>query len=269
MKGRLYSTVEGGVLLPNAAKPPKYTLATVRTFPSLEPVSMVPVATEVLSLPLRRDILWQAVVYENDKRRVGASNPPGRSEKGFSRKKLLPQKGSGRARVGDANSPTRHNGGRALARSAPNDYSTELNNKVYSTAFLTALSYQYKCGNLMIIGKEGETTTDESGILDIEVSKESIKDNLKPKKLQEYENEYCEMYFKKFVEQNKLTKQRLLFVTNEPRERLLAASDKYKDKVDIIQKEGLEVNDILKASKIFIEIDALKDLATQKVQYLQ
>lgn len=268
MKKRLYSTVEGGVL-PNVSKPPKYTLATIRTFPSLEPVAMVPVSTSVLSLPLRRDILWQAVVYENDKRRVGASNPPGRSEKGFSRKKLLPQKGSGRARVGDANSPIRHNGARALARSAPNDYSTELNNKVYSTAFLTALSYQYKCGNLLIIGKDGASTSDESGVLDIEVAKEAIKENLKPKKLQELEDEYCEMYFKKFVEQNKLTKQRLLFVTNEPRERLISASDKYKDKVDIIQKEGLEVNDILKANKIFIEADALKDISTKNILYSQ
>ncbi|KAL3235068.1 Large ribosomal subunit protein uL4m [Nakaseomyces bracarensis] len=231
---------------------------------------MFPVSTEILSLPLRRDILWQAVVYENDKRRVGASNPPGRSEKGFSRKKLLPQKGSGRARVGDANSPTRHNGARALARSAPNDYSTELNNKVYSTAFLTALSYQYKCGNLMVIGSEGEGNNEELGFLDIKVDTNSIKhENLKPKKLQELESEYCEMYFKKFVEQNKLTKQRLLFVTNEPRERLLTASDKYKDKVDIIQKEGLEVNDILKAGKIFIELDALKDIAKKNVVYLQ
>ncbi|KAH7588974.1 54S ribosomal protein YmL6, mitochondrial [Nakaseomyces glabratus] len=257
-------------VLPNAAPRPKYTLATVRSFPSLEPNSFIPVSANVLSLPLRRDILWQAVVYENDKRRVGASNPPGRSDKGFSRKKLLPQKGSGKARVGDANSPIRHNGGRALARTAPNDYSTELNKKVYSTAFFTALSHQYKLGNLFVIGKEGEIAKNDVEILDIDLGQKPVpSDKIKPNKMAELENEYCEMYFKKFLAENNLFKQRLLFVTNEPREKLLHASDKYKDKIDIIQKEHLEVNDILRAGKIYIELEALKGISEKYMSYLE
>lgn len=244
---RLASTSTKG--LPNVAVPPKYTLATLRAFPSLEPLSFVPVPTDILAAPLRRDILWRAVVYENDNKRVGASNPPGRSENGYSRRKLLPQKGSGRARVGDANSPTRHNGGRALARDAPNDYSTELPRKIYTQALNNALSHQYRSGNLFVIGSEepinpiNELDVD---ILDLIQRNKDVDDR--------------SILFKKFIRENNLVNKKLLFVTSKLREGLLDYTQHYQQKVDIVQQESLEVNDLLKAQKIFVELDVLKYL---------
>lgn len=239
-------------VLPNGQAPPPYTLATLRAFPSLEPVTCIPVSTNILGVPLRRDILWRAVVQENDNRRVGASNPPGRSENGYSRHKILPQKGSGNARVGDANSPTRHKGARALARHAPNDYTTLLPNKVHSLAYRTALSHQYKQGNLFIIGDSNgsvplnETDSDK---LDIQVSDGTVKPN------------FSSVLFKKFMSEHNLEGKRLLFVTSETRPGLLKYTDMYKQKVDVIEQDGVEVNDLLKASKIFIEEAAFKHLA--------
>lgn len=239
-------------ILPNGVVPPAYTLATLRVFPSLEPISCIPVSTSVLGVPLRRDILWRAVVYENDNKRVGASNPPGRSENGYSRHKILPQKGSGNARVGDANSPTRHKGAVALARNAPNDYTTILPNKVYHLAYRTALSHQYRQGNLFVIGNTRSTKPNsetDSNILDITINNKKTKPN------------FSSVIFKKFLDEHKYDGKRLLFITSETRPGLLKYTDMYKNKVDVIDKEGVEVNDLLKASKIFVEEDALKYLA--------
>lgn len=231
--------------LPNAALPPRYTLATVRSFPSLEPMTFAPVPTCVLAAPLRRDILWKAVVYENDNKRVGSSNPPGRSENGYSRRKLLPQKGSGRARAGDANSPTRHNGARALARNAPNDYTTALPYKIYSQAILNALSHQHRSGNLFVIGgSNGLTETKELDLNELEIVSED-----------------GDLVFARFLKEYNLEKKRLLFVTSDLREGLMKNTEKYKDTVDIVQQEFVDVNDLLKAQKIYIELESLEFLA--------
>lgn len=240
-------------ILTNIQRPPKYTLVSLKSFPSLEPTTCIPVSTSILGVPLRRDILWRAVVYENDNRRVGASNPPGRSENGYSRRKIRPQKGSGHARVGDANSPTRHKGGRALARNAPNDYSTELPKKIYSLALTTALSYQYKRGALQVVG--GDIIKNDLNILDIP-------------KHDDKSFKYHTHIIKKFITEGDLENKRLLFITNDARDNLLKFTEPYQDKIDVIQWEGIEVNDILKASRIFIELDALKSLASDQAETL-
>ncbi|KAK5779171.1 hypothetical protein RI543_003056 [Arxiozyma heterogenica] len=245
--------------LPNVQTPPKYTLVSLKSFPSLEPTTCIPVSTSILGVPLRRDILWRAVVYENDNRRVGASNPPGRSDNGYSRRKLRPQKGTGHARVGDANSPTRHKGGRALARNAPNDYSTELPKKIYSLAINTALSYQYKKGHLNVIG--GDTITEQP----TNSSDLSILDIIKQ---EDKSFEYHTHIIKKFIAQHNYQDKRLLFITHDIRNNLLRFTEQYQDKIDIIDWEGIEVNDILKASRIFIELGALKSLALKQAENL-
>ncbi|EDO17674.1 hypothetical protein Kpol_1004p49 [Vanderwaltozyma polyspora DSM 70294] len=252
-------TVSAEKFLPNAViQESKFVLATVRSFPSLEPVSFVPVSSTHLNAPIRRDILWQAVVYENDRRRVGASNPPGRSENGYSRRKLHKQKGTGRARVGDANSPTRHNGGQALARTAPNNYVTDLPAKLYSKAFINALSHQYQSGNLIVIGnKDYRSSTLE----------EVLEDSSCPTDLNQIEllpstetGEGADLVFDKFLNEHNLGKKRLLFITSFPKFDFMENTQKHSEKVDVIPKELIEVNDILKAQKIFIDLEALSYL---------
>lgn len=70
-----------------------------------------------------------------------------------SNRKLYPQKGTGRARVGDKKSPIRKGGGVAFGPH-PRDFSTELPRKIYDQAWRTALSYRYKRGQLIIIDNE-------------------------------------------------------------------------------------------------------------------
>lgn len=63
---------------------------------------------------------------------------------------MHPQKGLGKARVGDKQSPIRRGGGVAFGPK-PRDFSTALNRKVYDLAWRTALSYRYRRGQLFLV----------------------------------------------------------------------------------------------------------------------
>lgn len=203
-------------------------LSSLREFPSLKPKTFQPVPSNLLNVPIRRDILWKAVIYDADAARVGASNPPSRNQKGYSRRKLQPQKGSGRARVGSRGSPIRHEGGRALARDAPNQYKTSIPEQIYNRAVRTALSDAYRNGKLFLIDGKADFVTD---------------DHLATK-----------IFLRKFD----LTKTKLLFITSGLRNNLLEATKKYEKTVDVAEVEGVKVKDLLKAERIFIEFEALK-----------
>lgn len=208
-------------------QPPQYTLLSLRRFPSLEPHTMAPYPASFLNKKLRKDILWSAVVYEADCARVGSGNVPTKGDKPFSNRKLHPQKGTGRARVGDANSPIRDNGLKAHGIKAPHDWSTELPRKIYSRAFQTAFSDQYRNGKLHVF----------DGELDFQFSH--------PYQMAQ------------FVEHHDLDKLSLLFITNRERSNLIQACLEMGKKADVLVKDAVEVRDVLKANRIYIEQDAL------------
>lgn len=72
----------------------------------------------------------------------------------------MAQKGSGRARVGDKQSPIRRGGGVAHGPH-PRDFSTDLPAKVYDQAWRIALSYRFKRGQLVVIDNR-IATSDQS-----------------------------------------------------------------------------------------------------------
>lgn len=218
------------------ATPPKYTLASLRSFPSLEPHLFVPLPALFFTTPLRRDFLWQAVVYEADGARVGSGNVPTKGDKPFSNRKLYPQKGTGRARVGDANSPTRDNGLKAHGIKAGHDWLTELPNKIYAKGYQQAFAEQYKAGKLFIVGAEGA----------------------------EFDGAQCEFPYnhqiqaQQFVDAHGLDKLSLLFITDVARPNLIEATESLGKKADVLFKEAVEVRDILKANRVYIELPALQ-----------
>ncbi|PRT53030.1 54S ribosomal protein YmL6, mitochondrial [Wickerhamiella sorbophila] len=212
-----------------AGKAASFVLATVRAFPSLEPVAVQPVSAKVLGLPPRRDLLWQAVTFERDAERVGSKVILGRSDMGYSKKKLRPQKGTGRARMGDRGNPIRHDGGLAHNRHAPNDFATGLPSSTYSLALRTALSEQYRAGRLFIIDGEIEFGSSHSLVGETFLKEHGIKGN------------------------------RVTFVVGDHRANLFdATSDCIK--VDLIPKEMVNVQDILRAERLFIEKESLQYL---------
>lgn len=133
-------------------QPPGTVLTTVFRFPTMEPLHFAYYPTQHLYLPLRKDILHRAVIYEGDNTRQGTASTKWRSEVRGSHKKILPQKGMGKARVGDRQSPIRRGGGVAFGPK-PRDFSTDLPRKIYDKALRTALSFRYKRGELLVVDR--------------------------------------------------------------------------------------------------------------------
>ncbi len=115
-----------------------------------EAVGDLELADEVFALPARADILARAVTWQLAKRRQGTHKVKGRSEVQGSGKKIYRQKGTGRARMGNASTPVRRGGGRAhgpVVRS----HEHALPKKVRRLALKTALSVKAANGQLVVL----------------------------------------------------------------------------------------------------------------------
>ncbi|KAG9001064.1 54S ribosomal protein, mitochondrial [Tulasnella sp. JGI-2019a] len=104
----------------------------------------------VFSHPIRNDILHAAVVHYRDGLRQGSASTKTRAEVSGSGRKLRPQKGSGRARLGDRGSPMLRGGGRAFGPK-PRDFSTKLPRKVIEMATRVGLSAKVKEQSLCVV----------------------------------------------------------------------------------------------------------------------
>ncbi|KAF2867733.1 ribosomal protein L4 domain-containing protein [Massariosphaeria phaeospora] len=138
--------------------------ATIHHFPSFEPIRFATYPANHLYLPTRRDILHRAVIYEGDSERSGTASTKTRYEVRGSARKVRPQKGSGRARLGDKNSPMLRGGGVAFGPK-PRDFATGLQKKVYDLAWRTALSYRFRKGELVIVDNAMEIESPSSELL--------------------------------------------------------------------------------------------------------
>jgi large subunit ribosomal protein L4 len=125
-------------------------LTTLHSWPSIKPKGLAWYGPQYLDVPLRRDLLHRAVVYEGNSHRRGTASTKWRDEVHGTKRKQVPQKGTGRARAGDKQSPIRRGGGVAHGPK-PRDFSTGLQRQVYDQAWRTALSYRYRKGELIII----------------------------------------------------------------------------------------------------------------------
>ncbi|KAI9698743.1 MAG: 54S ribosomal protein, mitochondrial [Candelina mexicana] len=131
-------------------KPLSDVITTVYEFPTMEPLRFERYPSNHLHLPLRRDILHRAVVYEGDATRQGTASTKWRADVYGSGRKIRRQKGLGAARLGDKKSPMLKGGGVAFGPH-PRDFSTELPRKMYDLAWRTALSYRYRKGELIVV----------------------------------------------------------------------------------------------------------------------
>jgi large subunit ribosomal protein L4 len=97
-------------------------------------------------------VIHRAVVAELDSRRRYTASTKGRSEVRGSGAKLYRQKGTGRARVGDAKSPIRQGGGTwGGPKAKPARYGKRINRKEARTAFDGALSVKASDGELYVL----------------------------------------------------------------------------------------------------------------------
>ena len=99
----------------------------------------VELPASLFAQPVHKQALYEVVRNYLANQRQGTHDTKTRAEVDFSGKKLYKQKGTGRARAGDAKSPTRVGGGVAFGPH-PRDYGYKVQRKVKRKALTSALS---------------------------------------------------------------------------------------------------------------------------------
>jgi large subunit ribosomal protein L4 len=191
-----------------------------------EKVSEVELKGDVFSVPIKKHVLHQVVVAQLAGRRSGTAAVKNRAAVKSSKAKLWRQKGTGRARVGTASSPTRKGGGVAFGPS-PRNYDHKVPKKVKKAALRMALSDKVQCEQLFVI--------DDFALPEIKTQP--------------------------FVEaMDQFDIRKALIVTNAKSENL-EKSSRNVPKVKVMRYEGLNVYDILKYDTLFLE-----RMAVDKIQ---
>lgn len=190
-----------------------------------EKVSEVELKENVFSVPIKKHVLHQVVVAQLAGRRSGTAATKNRAAVKGSTAKLWRQKGTGRARVGRASSPTRKGGGVAFGPS-PRKYDQKVPKKVKKAALRMALSDKVLCEQIFVI--------DDFALPEIKT--------------------------KTFVEViNQFDVRKALIVTHDKSENL-EKSSKNVQKVKVMRFEGLNVYDILKYDYLFLERIAVEKI---------
>ena len=123
----------------------------------------------VFDIEPNEHVVWLDVKRIQAHKRQGTSKTKERSEVRGSGRKLYRQKGTGNARVGDAQSPIRRGGGRAHG-ARPRDYGQKVNKKTKRLARCSVLSSAAQNGNLRVIedfSMEQPSTSQLKGTLDL------------------------------------------------------------------------------------------------------
>ena len=114
------------------------------------PRAYVPLSSHVFGIEPRRDVLHAAVVYYLDGLRSGTASTKSRGQVAGSRRKIRPQKGSGKARLGRRNNPLLRGGG-VIFGPKPRDFATKLPRRVRELALRSALSARWQAGDLHVV----------------------------------------------------------------------------------------------------------------------
>ncbi len=95
-------------------------------------------------------VIKDTVVAYQSALQQGSHKTKGRSEVAGSRKKLFRQKGTGNARVGSLQSPTRRHGGVAFGP-VPRSHAVRINKKVKKKALASVIGLKIKNNELMVV----------------------------------------------------------------------------------------------------------------------
>ncbi|KAI5295533.1 54S ribosomal protein, mitochondrial [Ascosphaera acerosa] len=212
--------------LPEWQHPP--IIATLYRFQNMEPLDYIEYRHDQLGLPLRRDLLHKAIVYEGNKTRQGTASTKWRDDVHGSGRKIRPQKGTGRARLGDRKSPMLRGGGVAFGPH-PRDFSTQLLSKIYDKAWRTALSYRFSKDRLIIVDK-------------IALSRDQS-----PLRLKNMLDEH--QWGRKFG--------RSLFITDVKREKVMNAASEFPGNMRALDVDDVDVKDLLETGRLIVEKAAL------------
>jgi large subunit ribosomal protein L4 len=201
----------------------------------MEPLRLVEYSPKHLLMPLRRDILHRAVIYEGDMTRQGTASTKWRDDVHGTGRKILPQKGTGKARAGDKKSPIRKGGGVAFGPH-PRDFSSGLPAKIYDQAWRIALSYRFRRGQLIIVDDRISIPEDATPYL--------IK-NIFQRNLWGHEHG------------------RSTLITDVKDDDLFATVREVSQHAKILDREDVDVKDLLETGRLIIEKKALDKILAE------
>jgi large subunit ribosomal protein L4 len=187
-----------------------------------EKVSEVDLPEGVFDVPVKRHVLHQVVVRQAARSRSGTASTKSRSEVKSSGQKLWRQKGTGRARVGKASSPTRRGGGVTFGP-APRTYDMKVPKRVKRAALRMALSDKLRGNQLIVV------------------------DGL----------ELPEIKTKDFVAVMKTFDVDKALIVTDGKSEKLGLSSRNVPGVKVMRHEGLNVYDVLRYEHLFLELGAV------------
>ncbi|KAI2609084.1 ribosomal protein L4 [Hypoxylon fragiforme] len=234
-----------------AYKPTLSVPVTIFDFPSFEPQRLESWSSKHLYLPLRRDILHLAVIYEGDNTRQGTASTKTRWEVHGSHQKLRPQKGLGRARVGTKQSPILRGGGKVFGPK-PRDFGTKITRKVYDLAWRTALSYRYRRGELIVCQDGMELPFPEEFTRLVQVGKLQ----------KELQKSFKAKWVKQVLNTNEWGRGngRSTFITTTTRDNLFGALEEVPNYGRALDIEDVDVKDLLETGRLVVEREALQSM---------
>jgi len=115
-----------------------------------EKVSQIELRDDIFNVAIKKHLLHEVITSQLLQRRAGSASVKGRSEVRGSGRKLWRQKGTGRARVGAASSPTRRGGG-VVFGPVPRSYSRKVSRKVRRSALRMALTDKLQNDRLVVV----------------------------------------------------------------------------------------------------------------------
>src|SRR4051794_40964421 len=115
-----------------------------------EKVGALDVSDAVFGGRVNAGLIWESVVRENAAKRRGTHATKNRANVSGTGKKPWKQKGTGRARVGEARNPLWRHGGTVFGPQ-PRDYSYTMPKKARAAALRSALSQRVQEGALRIV----------------------------------------------------------------------------------------------------------------------
>jgi large subunit ribosomal protein L4 len=182
-----------------------------------EKVSQMELREDIFHVPIKRHVLHQVVVGQLLNRRSGSASTKSRSQVRGSGTKLWRQKGTGRARVGAASSPTRRGGGVAFGPH-PRKYTHKISKKLRKSALCMALTDKFQNDRLVIVDAF----------------------------------DLPEVKTKSFVEVMNIFEASKALIVTEERNENLEKSSRNVPWVKVMRHEGLNVYDILNHEYIFM-----------------
>jgi len=190
-----------------------------------EKISQIDLKDDIFNVPVKSEVLHDVVTMQLAKRRAGTAAVKNRSDVRGSTAKLFRQKGTGRARRGNAKSPLLRGGGVAFGPH-PRSYAYKVPKKVRRLALKMALSSKLKQDELLVVD---------------EMPLERVKT-------------------KDFVEKTKALAVNNALIVTSGEDPHLALSTRNVPGVKVLRCEGLNVYDVLKYEKLVLLQASVKDI---------